>query len=76
MSWPLAIAIYFTMWWVVLFAVLPFGVRNQAEAGGDRPAGTDAGAPVAPHMGAKLLATTLVSAVLFAGVYALVVYEG
>ncbi len=74
MPWPLATAVYFTMWWVVLFAVLPFGVRNQAEAGGERPAGTDAGAPVAPHIGLKLLATTLLSALLFVGLYAYVVY--
>ncbi|MDE3175325.1 MAG: DUF1467 family protein [Pseudomonadota bacterium] len=76
MTWPLALAIYFTMWWVVLFAVLPFGVRNQAEAGGERPAGTDAGAPVTPNIGVKLLATTLVSALLFAGVYVFMAYEG
>lgn len=76
MAWPLATAVYFTMWWVVLFAVLPFGVRNHAEAGGDLPLGADAGAPVAPHIGLKLLATTLVSAALFVGVYAFVVYEG
>jgi predicted secreted protein len=76
MPLPLAIAAYFTMWWVVLFAVLPFGVRNHAEAGLERPPGTDAGAPVATHLGLKLLATTLVSAVLFAGLYAFVAYEG
>ena len=75
MPWPLALATYFTMWWVVLFAVLPFGVRSQAEAGGERPAGTDAGAPVAPRIGVKLLATTLVSAILFVAVYAFVAYE-
>jgi len=76
MTWPLALAIYFTMWWVVLFAVLPFGVRSYAEAGAEPPAGTDAGAPVAPRIGLKLLATTAVSAILFAAVYAFVVYEG
>ncbi|WP_409997548.1 DUF1467 family protein, partial [Escherichia coli] len=26
-----AFAIYFVLWWVVLFAVLPFGVRSQME---------------------------------------------
>ena len=25
-------AIYFLIWWIVLFAVLPWGVRNQEEA--------------------------------------------
>mgnify|MGYP003351198465 CR=1 FL=1 len=26
------LAIYFVLWWIVLFATLPFGVRNTAEA--------------------------------------------
>jgi predicted secreted protein len=76
MSLPLAVAAYFTLWWVVLFAVLPFGVRSPAEAGSDRPAGTDAGAPLAPRLAMKALATTLVSGVLFAALYAFVAYEG
>ena len=76
MSLPLSIAAYFTLWWVVLFAVLPFGVRSAAEAGTDRPAGTDAGAPLAPRLALKALATTIVSGVLFAALYAFVAYEG
>ena len=60
-----AFAIYFVLWWVVLFAVLPFGVRSQAEDG-EGAAGTDPGAPTAARMGRKLLWTTIVSAVLFA----------
>jgi predicted secreted protein len=60
-----AFAIYFVLWWVVLFAVLPFGVRSQMENGEDI-AGTDPGAPSAARMGRKLLWTTLVSAVIFA----------
>ena len=75
MPWPLALATYFTLWWVVLFAVLPFGVRSAAEAGVDRPAGTDAGAPMLPRLGLKALATTLISAALFAAIYAYVVFE-
>ncbi len=27
-------AIYFVLWWVVLFLTLPFGVRSQHEDGG------------------------------------------
>ncbi|MBX9819936.1 DUF1467 family protein [Afipia birgiae] len=60
-----AIAIYFVLWWVVLFAVLPFGVRSQME-NGEEIAGTDPGAPSAARMGRKLLWTTVISAVIFA----------
>ena len=59
-----ALAIYFVVWWVVLFAVLPFGVRSQHEEGGGVE-GTDPGAPVAHGMVRKLVWTTIVSAVLF-----------
>jgi len=38
------IAIYFIIWWVVLFAVLPWGVHSQEESGDVAP-GTDPGAP-------------------------------
>ena len=62
-------AIYFVLWWIVLFLTLPFGVRSQhedAEGAGQVSPGTDPGAPVAPMMGRKLIWTTVISAVLFA----------
>ena len=58
-----AIAIYFLIWWIVLFAVLPWGVRAQGEAGA---AGTDPGAPLVPHLAAKLAWTTAVATAVFA----------
>jgi predicted secreted protein len=58
-------AIYFVIWWIVLFLTLPFGVRSQHEDG-EGPPGTDPGAPVATMMGRKLIWTTLLSAVIFA----------
>jgi len=58
-------AIYFVLWWVVLFLTLPFGVRSQHEDGGGAP-GTDPGAPVASQMGRKLIWTTALSMVIFA----------
>ena len=63
-----AIAIFFLIWWVVLFAVLPWGIRSQHEHGDIVP-GTDPGAPAIPRLGRKLLWTTLVSALIFAVCY-------
>jgi predicted secreted protein len=59
-----AIAIYFVLWWVVLFLTLPFGVRSQHEDGEGAP-GTDPGAPIRARMGPKLIWTTVISAVIF-----------
>ncbi|MBI1866793.1 MAG: DUF1467 family protein [Methylocystis sp.] len=63
-STPLAVAIYFTIWWTVWMAILPFGVRSMHEEG-DIPKGVDPGAPVAPKLAMKAVATTVVSAVVF-----------
>ena len=60
-----ALAIYFVIWWLVLFVTLPFGVRSQHEDGEGAP-GTDPGAPILARMGRKLLWTTLISGVIFA----------
>jgi predicted secreted protein len=65
MSIATAIAIYFIIWWTVLFAVLPWGVRSQQESG---PVvhGSDPGAPAVPNLRLKLIWTTIVAAVVFA----------
>ncbi len=64
-SLPLAAAIYLTIWWIVLFAVLPLGVRSSEEAEEDLPEGADPGAPASPDLLKKAGITTMVSAVLF-----------
>ena len=58
-------AIYFVLWWIVLFLTLPFGVRSQHEDGEGAP-GTDPGAPILSRMGAKLIWTTVLSTAIFA----------
>ena len=65
MSVTTAIAIYFIIWWTVLFAVLPWGVRSQVETG-TVVQGTDPVAPAIPQLWLKLAWTTLVSTVIFA----------
>jgi predicted secreted protein len=73
MSVTLAIAIYVVLWWVVLFAVLPIGVRTQGEDGSIVP-GTPESAPAVPRLLRVVVITTLVSAALFAGAWAAVRY--
>jgi predicted secreted protein len=63
-----AIAIYFLIWWITLFAVLPFGVQRQDEDGVIAP-GTDPGAPSIPRLGLKLLWTTAVASAIFGVCY-------
>jgi predicted secreted protein len=69
-----ALAIYFVIWWIVLFAVLPWGVHSQHESGEMAP-GTDPGAPVLANFKRKLVWTTLVSAVVFAAWFVVYLYR-
>ena len=61
----MAVAVFFTIWWILLFAVLPFGVQSQHETAEIVP-GSDPGAPVTPRLVAKALWTTGLSVVAFA----------
>lgn len=72
MSILTAIAVYFVIWWIVLFAILPWGVRSQHESE-ELVEGTEPAAPVRPMLVRKAVATTLVAAIVFAGVYWLIV---
>ena len=68
MSTTTAIAIYFLIWWITLFAVLPWGVRNQEESGEVTP-GTDPGAPATHRVWHKLGWTTVVATTVFGILY-------
>jgi predicted secreted protein len=61
-------AAFFLLWWVVLFAVLPWGMHSQHDDVEAAP-GTDPGAPALPKLGRKLVFTTLITAVIFAVCY-------
>jgi predicted secreted protein len=67
-----AVAVYLTIWWTVLFAVLPIGVQSHAEAGIDKGDGGDPGAPVDPKLKRKFITTTWVAAVIYAIVWLVV----
>jgi predicted secreted protein len=69
------IAIYLTIWWTVLFAVLPLGTRTHAEMGIDPKDGGDPGAPVNPNLKRKFITTTWVSTLVF-GVLMFLFYSG
>ena len=63
------VAIYWVIWWITLFAILPLGVRNAHEAGEQVGEGHDAGAPVSHGLMKKALINTVVATAVFVGVY-------
>lgn len=72
---PGAIALYFVVWWTVLFAVLPFGIRSQAQTGEVVP-GSEPGAPSGPVMAVKAIWTTVTAAFVFLAAIALLPLAG
>jgi predicted secreted protein len=66
MSVMFGIALYFLIWWTLLFAVLPLArAKTQGEAGEIVP-GTPASAPSQLMIGRVVLINSALSAVVFA----------
>lgn len=70
-----AFAIYFVIWWITLFAVLPIGMKTQAEANEVVPGSVES-APARFRGGRVVLVTTLVSGLIFFGWYVASTYFG
>lgn len=62
-------------WWLVFFAVLPWGVRSHEEAGVKTEAGVPAGIPHNPPMLRKVLITTGITLLLLGAFYLVVEYD-
>jgi predicted secreted protein len=69
------IAIFFTIWWTVLFSILPLGVVSHAEAGIDKGDGGDPGAPVDPKLKKKFFTTTWIAAILWTILFVVLKYH-
>ncbi|HVA12400.1 MAG TPA: DUF1467 family protein [Stellaceae bacterium] len=68
MNWLVGVAMYVVIWWLAIFAVLPWGVK-PAEKG---DLGHAAGAPANPRLLMKVGATTVLAAVLWVIMYAII----
>jgi predicted secreted protein len=70
-NWVTGVVLYVLLWWVLLFAVLPFGARPIDDAA--EVAGGWRGAPEHPHLWRAVLITTLLAAAAWAACYAVIV---
>ena len=68
MNWLIFFLVFVVVWWVVIFAILPIGVKSIGESGEDQPHGVEEGAPVRPQLLRKILITTVISAILSVGI--------
>ncbi|WP_428660921.1 DUF1467 family protein [Reyranella sp.] len=67
MSWATGLMVYVVIWWTVLFAVLPLGVKRVENPG----RGQERGSPERPQLLRKAVITTIVAAVLWIGFFVL-----
>ena len=67
MSWATGVMVYLVIWWTILFAVLPLGVRRLENPG----KGEERGAPERPQLLRKAIITSIVAAVLWIAFYVL-----
>ncbi len=74
MNLAFAIAVYLICWWMVLFIVLPFGVRSQQEVG-EVTEGSEPAAPSVPHIWRKFVITTIIAALVFAPIYLIIEFN-
>jgi predicted secreted protein len=76
MSLVSGLAIYFIIWWVTLFAVLPWGVKSAHESGVKVEQGHADAAPVNPRLGVKFTVTSVIAGVIFLFVWWLITRSG
>lgn len=69
-------AVYFIIWWLVLFTVLPFGVKSAHEEGAAVELGHEPAAPVRPRLVGKFAKTTVIALFVYGFYYWLVYYSG
>jgi predicted secreted protein len=74
MSLPIALGVYFIIWWLSFFILLPIGVRTDHDERAAELGHADS-APVAPHLGIKALGATILSVIIFAIVYTVIAYR-
>jgi predicted secreted protein len=72
MGWASGLAVYFILWWLCLFVVLPFGIEEEQ---GEKDPGHQPGAPVTPSLKKKALYTTILSLIVWLVFYCLVTFE-
>ena len=74
MSFGSGLAIYFVIWWIGLFVILPWGIRSQHEDG-EIVKGSDPGAPARPRLLRIAVLNTIFATLIF-GIYYVVWTRG
>ena len=70
-----SLIVYIIIWWVVFFSLLPVGIKSNNLNYKENLEGSDPGAPKNPNILKKFLYTTLITSIIFMGIYYIVSNE-
>ena len=67
-----SLIIYVLIWWIIFFSLLPIDVDRKHK---QIVEGIDKGSPENPRIIKKLIYTTLITSIIFIGIFMLVKYD-
>ena len=67
-----AFVVFAVTWFLALYCLLPFGIRNHEEAGEELPEGADTGSPVSHGLRLKMIWATVIAALITGTAYLLI----
>ena len=67
-----SLIVYIIIWWIVFFSILPVGIKSENKQFKENLEGNDPGAPKNPKIGIKFIITTIITTILFFGIYYMV----
>ena len=68
------IAVYFVLWWLVIFIILPLDIKGQHEEG-EVVRGTEPGAPTQPFIKRKIIQTSVVTAIIWVIIFVIIEFK-
>ena len=67
-----SLVVFVCLWWIIFFSILPIDVNREKK---ENIEGVDPGAPENPKLIKKLVYTTLITSIIFIGIFLLVKYD-
>ena len=67
-----SLIIYVLIWWIIFFSLLPIDVDRKHK---EMVEGADKGSPENPKIIKKIIYTTIITSIIFIGIFMLVKYD-
>ena len=67
-----SLIIFVLIWWIIFFSLLPIDVDRKHK---EMVEGADKGSPENPKIAKKIIYTTIITSIIFIGIFMLVKYD-